>query len=135
MPSVVDLCQQCVPLAVLLTEYLHTAWFVLWTLGYPYCSHVSDSTLSPYVSLSPSSLGLLYRLVVRHPGCYVMSAYFNSSAAANMCASLYFMFNLLFGGLLLTERNHGIAGVMYLSTFNYGFQPSTSRYGTHQRDQ
>lgn len=55
-------------------------------------------------------------------GCYLMSAYFSSAAAANMCASLYFMFNLLFGGLLLTERNDGIAGVMYLSTFNYGFQ-------------
>jgi hypothetical protein len=34
----------------------------------------------------------------------------------------YFVFNVLFGGLVLTARNAAISAIMYLSTFNFGFQ-------------
>ena len=54
-----------------------------------------------------------------------MSAFFSSVSNANLFASLYFVFNVLFGGLLLTGRNTVISTIMYLSTFNFGFQVGT----------
>jgi hypothetical protein len=39
-----------------------------------------------------------------------------------LAASLYFVFSVLFGGVLLTARNSAITGIMYLSIINFGFQ-------------
>jgi hypothetical protein len=80
--------------------------------------------------LTPRS-GALHRdadSAVRPPAvCYLISAYFASNSKANLAASLYFVFNMLFGGLLLTGRNAVISGIMYLSTFNFGFQVRCAR--------
>ena len=56
------------------------------------------------------------------PACYLISAWFVSAGKANLAASLYFVFNVLFGGVLLTARTPLINAIMKLSTVNFGFQ-------------
>lgn len=54
--------------------------------------------------------------------CYLISVITTSMPQANLIASLVFVFNMLFGGLLLTARNTVITIIMYFSVFNFGWQ-------------
>jgi hypothetical protein len=67
-----------------------------------------------------------------HPSLVSLSTACNSGCC--LCLSRttrYFVFNVLFGGLVLTARNATITAIMYLSTFNFGFQVRTCTPSLH----
>jgi hypothetical protein len=65
--------------------------------------------------------------------CYVVSTFTNSVAQSNVIVSLIFVFNILFGGLLLTARTTTIEAIMRLSLFNWGWQASVWCLGPRRR--
>jgi hypothetical protein len=54
--------------------------------------------------------------------CFVLASVTGSVPQANLLTSLVFVFNILFGGFILTARNAAIDGIMYLSLFNWAWR-------------
>ena len=83
------------------------------------------STACAHIAFPPArrlSLHAHDGVAVCPSGCYAISAGVRSAQAANLIAGLYFVFSVLFGGVLLTARNASITGVMYLSIINFAFR-------------
>ena len=61
-------------------------------------------------------------LLLSWSACYFISALCSTLSVATLVASFFFLFNILFGGVLLTARTAAVNALMYGSLFNYGFQ-------------
>ena len=60
--------------------------------------------------------------------CYAVSTLTSSVPQSNVFASLIFVFNILFGGLLLTARTPTITFIMNFAIFAWGWQVLLSSY-------
>lgn len=56
--------------------------------------------------------------------CFILASLTANIQQANMFTSLVFVFNVLFGGFLLTARTTAIAGIMKLSLLNWAWRVS-----------
>jgi hypothetical protein len=63
----------------------------------------------------------------RDTGCYFFTALFPRPAHANLACALYFVLNMLFGGVLLTDRSGGVGAIMDLSIMDFAFKVCVHR--------
>ena len=54
--------------------------------------------------------------------CFLVAAVSNSVGTANLSASLFFIYNIVFGGLLLTARNEAVTVLMQFSFFFHAYE-------------